>query len=79
MMVHGQTGVGIITYRLKNDTYIHYACGAVNEGHQFRRELWENFYKVVYALIHKLEEKFGALAENNNTNKTIDFILNSLK
>lgn len=27
---------------LKIDEYVHYACGAVHDGHQFRKELWEN-------------------------------------
>jgi len=81
------------SFTIKIDNYVPYACGAVHDGHQFRRELWENcmhteydrwfeedpatkemvqthpiviagikhsnFYKVVHALISKLEEKFG--------------------
>lgn len=27
---------------LKIDDYVHYACGAVHDGHQFRKELWDN-------------------------------------
>ncbi|NNK83525.1 MAG: hypothetical protein HKO92_10420 [Flavobacteriaceae bacterium] len=27
---------------LKIDTYVPYVCGAVHDGHQFRKELWDN-------------------------------------
>lgn len=30
------------SFTLKIDEYVHYACGAVHDGHQFRKELWEN-------------------------------------
>jgi len=30
------------SFTLKIDEYVHYACGAVHDGHQFRRELWEH-------------------------------------
>ena len=29
------------SFTLKIDQYVPYACGAVHDGHQFRRELWE--------------------------------------
>ena len=29
-------------FTLKIDAYVHYACGAVHDGHQFRKELWSN-------------------------------------
>jgi len=30
------------SFTLKIDNYVHYACGAVHDGHQFRKELWDN-------------------------------------
>ena len=28
--------------------YVHYVCGAVHDGHQFRKELWENCLHTEY-------------------------------
>lgn len=30
------------SFTLKIDSYVHYVCGAVHDGHQFRKELWTN-------------------------------------
>lgn len=30
------------SFTLKIDSYVHYVCGAVHDGHQFRKELWDN-------------------------------------
>ncbi|NRA91811.1 MAG: N-formylglutamate amidohydrolase [Psychroserpens sp.] len=30
------------SFTLKIDKYVHYVCGAVHDGHQFRKELWNN-------------------------------------
>ena len=30
------------SFTLKIDKYVHYICGAVHDGHQFRKELWSN-------------------------------------
>jgi len=30
------------SFTLKIDSYTHYVCGAVHDGHQFRKELWDN-------------------------------------
>ena len=30
------------SFTIKIDEYVHYACGAVHDGHQFRKELWEH-------------------------------------
>lgn len=29
------------SFTLKIETYVHYVCGAVHDGHQFRRALWD--------------------------------------
>jgi hypothetical protein len=29
------------SFTLKIDNYVHYVCGAVHDGHEFRRSLWE--------------------------------------
>ena len=33
---------------IKIDEYIHYACAAVHDGHQFRKELWSNCIHTEY-------------------------------
>ncbi len=30
------------SFTLKIDNYVHYVCGAVHDGHKFRKELWDN-------------------------------------
>ncbi|WP_299228090.1 N-formylglutamate amidohydrolase [uncultured Psychroserpens sp.] len=35
-------------FTLKIDSYVHYVCGAVHDGHQFRKELWENCIHTEY-------------------------------
>ena len=30
------------SFTIKIDNYVHYACAAVHDGHQFRKELWGN-------------------------------------
>jgi hypothetical protein len=36
------------SFTLKIDKYVHYACAAVHDGHQFRKELWENCIHTEY-------------------------------
>ena len=36
------------SFTIKIDEYVHYACGAVHDGHQFRKELWENCIHTEY-------------------------------
>ena len=36
------------SFTLKIDDYVHYVCGAVHDGHQFRKELWENCIHTEY-------------------------------
>ncbi|WP_430408312.1 N-formylglutamate amidohydrolase [Kordia sp.] len=36
------------SFTIKIDAYVPYACGAVHDGHQFRRELWENCIHTEY-------------------------------
>jgi len=36
------------SFTLKIEKYTHYICGAVHDGHQFRRELWENCLHTEY-------------------------------
>ena len=33
---------------IKIDSYVHYACAAVHDGHQFRKELWDNCIHTEY-------------------------------
>jgi len=33
---------------IKIEDYVHYACAAVHDGHQFRKELWENCIHTEY-------------------------------
>jgi len=36
------------SFTLKIDKYVHYACAAVHDGHQFRKELWQNCLHTEY-------------------------------
>ncbi len=36
------------SFTLKIDDYLPYVCGAVHDGHQFRKELWENCLHTEY-------------------------------
>jgi len=36
------------SFTIKIDEYVHYACGAVHDGHHFRKELWENCIHTEY-------------------------------
>ncbi len=36
------------SFTIKIDSYVHYICGAVHNGHQFRKELWENCFHTEY-------------------------------
>ncbi len=36
------------SFTIKIDEYVHYACGAVHDGHQFRKELWEHCVHTEY-------------------------------
>ncbi|MBO3117783.1 N-formylglutamate amidohydrolase [Winogradskyella sp. DF17] len=29
-------------FTIKIDSYVHYVCGAIHDGHQFRKDLWDN-------------------------------------
>ncbi len=36
------------SFTIKIDSYVHYVCGAVHDGHQFRKELWSNCLHTEY-------------------------------
>lgn len=36
------------SFTIKIDEYVHYACGAVHNGHQFRKQLWDNCLHTEY-------------------------------
>jgi len=36
------------SFTLKIEEYVPYACGAVHDGHQFRKELWDNCIHTAY-------------------------------
>lgn len=36
------------SFTIKIDGYVHYVCGAVHNGHQFRKELWDNCLHTAY-------------------------------
>lgn len=36
------------SFTLKIESYVHYVCGAVHDGHQFRKELWGNCLHTEY-------------------------------
>jgi len=36
------------SFTIKIDNYVHYVCGAVHDGHQFRKELWDKCIHTQY-------------------------------
>jgi hypothetical protein len=36
------------SFTIKIKSYVHYMCGAIHNGHQFRKELWENCFHTEY-------------------------------
>ncbi len=36
------------SFTIKIDAYVHYVCGAVHDGHQFRQDLWDNYLRTKY-------------------------------
>ncbi|HMB99812.1 MAG TPA: N-formylglutamate amidohydrolase [Flavobacteriaceae bacterium] len=36
------------SFTIKIDKYVHYACAAIHDGHQFRKELWDNCLHTEY-------------------------------
>jgi len=36
------------SFSLKIDSYVHYVCAAIHDGHQFRKELWDNCLHSAY-------------------------------
>lgn len=36
------------SFTIKIEEYVHYVCGAVHDGHQFRKELWNNCLHTTY-------------------------------
>jgi hypothetical protein len=36
------------SFTIKIDKYVHYACGAIHDGHQFRKSLWGNCLHTEY-------------------------------
>jgi len=36
------------SFTIKIDSYVHYVCGAVHDGHQFRKELWHKCLHTEY-------------------------------
>lgn len=36
------------SFTIKIDEYVHYACAAIHDGHQFRKELWKNCLHTEY-------------------------------
>lgn len=36
------------SFTIKIDRYVHFVCGAVHDGHQFRNELWDNCLHTEY-------------------------------
>ena len=36
------------SFTIKIDSYVHYACAAIHDGHQFRKELWDSCIHTEY-------------------------------
>ncbi len=57
------------SFTLKIDKYVYYVCGAVHDGHNFRKELWENCLHTQY------DRWFEEDPETQNMIKTMPIVI----
>lgn len=60
------------SFTLKIDEYVHYVCGAVHDGHNFRKELWSNCLHTEY------DRWFEEDPETNNMVKSFPIVITGL-
>lgn len=53
------------SFSIKIDAYVHYACGAVHDGHQFRKELWDNCLHTAYDRWYEEDPETKEMVKNN--------------
>lgn len=53
------------SFSIKIDAYVHYACGAVHDGHQFRKELWGNCLHTAYDRWYEEDPETKEMVKNN--------------
>ena len=50
---------------LKIDSYVHYVCSAIHDGHQFRTELWDNCLHSAYERWYEEDPATKAMIESH--------------
>ena len=53
------------SFTIKIESYVHYACAAVHDGHQFRKELWDNCLHTEYERWYEEDPATKAMVENH--------------
>ncbi len=53
------------SFTLKIDSYSHYICGAVHDGHQFRKELWSNYLHTEYDRWYEEDPSTKQMVQNH--------------
>ena len=53
------------SFTLKIDQYVPYVCGAVHDGHQFRKELWNKCLHTEYERWYEEDPKTKKMVENH--------------
>ena len=53
------------SFTIKIDEYVHYVCGAVHDGHQFRKELWSNCLHTEYERWFEEDPETKAMIESH--------------
>ena len=53
------------SFTIKIDEYVHYACAAVHDGHQFRKELWSNCLHTEYERWFEEDPKTKEMVKNH--------------
>mgnify|MGYP003627977487 FL=1 len=53
------------SFTIKIDEYVHYMCGAVHDGHQFRKELWSNCIHTEYERWYEEDPATKQMVQSN--------------
>ncbi|SEQ48895.1 N-formylglutamate amidohydrolase [Hyunsoonleella jejuensis] len=53
------------SFTIKIDEYVPYACAAIHDGHQFRKELWDNCIHTEYERWYEEDPETKAMVQNH--------------
>ena len=53
------------SFTIKIEDYVPYACGAVHDGHQFRKELWDNCIHTDYERWYEEDPETKNMVKNH--------------